>query len=228
MSSRHPPISRSNGRTHLTGQHERPAPTVGRPRSFSDEDFFNAAARVLTRTGYPSLTLEAVARETGCTRPAINRRFGGKQGLVDGFIDWIANRNGQTFELLSEQYESPIALLRAGLFVYSAGDGTHFDSAHHLEFFGNAWNDPVLRPSMIELVNKFERSSVALLSQALALGELRPCDTARLARVLMAALSGVVIMQPEDKRGALHDELLQAFDTIIEPHLEPAGARALT
>ncbi len=212
---------------HLTGQHDTPQPTVGRPRSFSDEDFFNAAARVLTRTGYPSLTLEAVAREAGCTRPAINRRFGGKQGLVDGFIDWVASRNGRTFELLSEQYQSPIALLRAGLFIYSAGDGTHFDSSHHLEFFGNAWNDPVLRPSMIELARKFERSSADLLSRARAEGEIRPCDTERLARVLIAALSGVVIMQPEAKRGDLHGELLQAFDAIIEPHLEPAGIRAL-
>jgi hypothetical protein len=139
----------------------------------------------------------------------------------------VANRNGRTFELLHDQYQSPIALLRAGLFIYSAGDDAHFDSSHHLEFFGNAWNDSMLRPSMIELARKFERSTAVLLSQAKDAGELRSCDTDRLARVLIAALSGIVIMQPEDKRGDLHRELLHAFDTIIEPYLEPSGIRAL-
>jgi AcrR family transcriptional regulator len=222
-----PAIAPFDGSSHLTGHTPPSQPNVGRPRSFSDEDFFNAAARVLTRTGYPNLTLEAVAREAGCTRPAINRRFGGKQGLVDGFIEWIANRNGRMFELLSTRYESPVALLRAGLFIYSAGDDAHFDSSHHLEFFGNAWNESMLRPSMIELARKFERSAAILLSRAMDSGELRPCDTDRLASVLIAALCGVVILQPEDKRGELHGELLQAFDSVIEPYLEPIGLRTL-
>lgn len=56
---------------------------VGRPRDPQiDAAVLDATLAVLGRSGYRGLTLEQVAREAGTTKPAIYRRWSGRQRLV--------------------------------------------------------------------------------------------------------------------------------------------------
>jgi AcrR family transcriptional regulator len=48
-----------------------------------------AARRLLERSGYRALTLEAVAREAGEYKSLIWYHFGGKDGLVVALADWV-------------------------------------------------------------------------------------------------------------------------------------------
>ena len=60
-----------------------PEPRVGRPRDPQiDAAVLDATLAVLGRSGYGGLTLEEVARDAGTTKPAIYRRWSGRQRLV--------------------------------------------------------------------------------------------------------------------------------------------------
>jgi AcrR family transcriptional regulator len=61
---------------------------VGRPRdSQIDEAVLKATLAVLDASGYGGLTLEAVARKAGTTKPAIYRRWPSRQQLVLSALD---------------------------------------------------------------------------------------------------------------------------------------------
>src|SRR3954447_15591369 len=60
-----------------------PAASVGRPRDpHIDAALLDATVAELDRSGYVGLTLEAVARRAGTTKPAIYRRWPTRQQLV--------------------------------------------------------------------------------------------------------------------------------------------------
>ena len=60
-----------------------PKARAGRPRDHQiDGAVLSAALAVLDRSGYVRLSLEEVARRAGTTKPAIYRRWPGRQRLV--------------------------------------------------------------------------------------------------------------------------------------------------
>ncbi|MGH4035920.1 TetR/AcrR family transcriptional regulator [Actinomycetota bacterium Odt1-20B] len=59
------------------------ARTAGRPRDTRlDAAILTATLELLEESGYPHLTMEAVARRAGTTKPAIRRRWASRQRLV--------------------------------------------------------------------------------------------------------------------------------------------------
>ena len=178
---------------------------------------------MLSRAGYPSLTLAAIAEEVGCTRPALNRRFGDLRGLINAFIAWIAGGMDDAYAQIHAEVASPLATFRAGAMRYSAGDAGRFETSRYLEFFATGWNDPRLRPAMIGLARQWEASTAALLAEAEAAGEIIPGHVERLAHILTAALTGAVVMLPEDCRDGLVGELQRILDNAIAPYLMPSG-----
>ncbi|MGW6530757.1 TetR/AcrR family transcriptional regulator [Streptomyces venezuelae] len=68
------------------GRATRTAPearSAGRPRDTRlDEAILTATQELLEEAGYPGLTMEAVARRAGTTKPAIRRRWPSRQHLV--------------------------------------------------------------------------------------------------------------------------------------------------
>jgi AcrR family transcriptional regulator len=65
------------------GRHPVHEARVGRPRDRQiDTAVVHATLAVLDQVGYGRLTLEEVARRAGTTKPAIYRRWSGRQGLV--------------------------------------------------------------------------------------------------------------------------------------------------
>lgn len=69
----------------MPAQPERP---VGRPRNPAiDEAVLDAAAAALEETGYQRLSLEAVARRAGTSKPALYRRWASRQRLVLALYD---------------------------------------------------------------------------------------------------------------------------------------------
>jgi AcrR family transcriptional regulator len=60
-----------------------PAATQGRPRSTGlDERIVEAARRCFARDGYAGTSIQAIAQEASLGKPAIYRRFSGKEPLA--------------------------------------------------------------------------------------------------------------------------------------------------
>lgn len=67
----------------MSGEEPRPKSGGGRPRSTDiDTNVITAALAILDEEGYQAVSLEAVARRAGTSRPAIYRRWPGRAALI--------------------------------------------------------------------------------------------------------------------------------------------------
>lgn len=206
----------------------------GRPRLFQDDDFFRATTRVLLAGGYGALTLDAVARELGCTAAAVSRRFGGKRRLVRAYLEWSIATMTDRFVVARAGTPSPLAALRARVSIPAdqrseeLGDPSDPDhQANMTTFWAQAYSDREFRDLCVRSMRGAEAEAADLLRAAIAAGELRPCDPDELGRTLTAAWSWTTMFWPGDgPDGSLVERLGHIFDTIVGPHCAapPDGA----
>jgi AcrR family transcriptional regulator len=73
-----------------------------------------AAGRLLARSGYNSLSVEAIGREAGENKALIRYYFGSKNGLIVALIDWLISdtlwRNRQRLSGISNEHSPSQAL----------------------------------------------------------------------------------------------------------------------
>jgi AcrR family transcriptional regulator len=196
---------------------------VGRPRTFQDDDVFLATARVLSRLGARRLTLEAVAREVGCTKQALIGRFGSKRALIRAYLAWDDAVVAERFRAVRRTHDSPLAALRAR-FALPAEERPDevIDAvgyANVLVFYLEAGSDPELRELFARHVRVFETEIAALLRHAQEAGELRGCDPPAVAHHLMMAMTGASTMWAADPRGSVVDRISEAVEVILRPYL---------
>jgi AcrR family transcriptional regulator len=198
----------------------------GRPRTFQDSDFFQATTTVLAASGYGGLTLEAVARELGCTGAAVSRRFGSKRGLVRAYLEWAIEATTRRFQEVRAAHASPVDALRARSIIPAdqrpeeIGDPADPDhQANMATFWAQMHSDPEFRPVMVRHVRAADAATADLLRAAIAAGELTNCDPDEVGRVLTAAWSFTTHSWPGDgPDGTLEERLGRIFDTVIGPH----------
>jgi AcrR family transcriptional regulator len=200
-----------------------PAREVGRPRVFSDDAIFTATQLTLAREGYGRLTLDAIAREIGCTRQALVRRFGSKHALVLAYLDWSLGHVANGYRTVRESTSSPLAALRAR-FIWPAeqrpreiGDPT--SQANILSFFIGAREDPEFSERLAEINQVYEAEIAGLLQSAIEVGELRAgTDAVTLSHILFAATTGEVVLWAAYPKGDVVERLGQIFDAIVAPY----------
>lgn len=67
------------------------------------EELLDAALRVIVRDGFDKISIEAIAQETGVTRPVVYGAYDGLQPLLHALLDRTQNRAlGQAMRLLNE------------------------------------------------------------------------------------------------------------------------------
>lgn len=200
-----------------------PVREVGRPRLFSDEAIFMATQFTLAREGYGRLTLDAIAREIGCTRQALVRRFGSKHALVLAYLDWSIEFVARGYRQVREGYDSPLEALRAR-FVWPAeqrpreiGDPT--SQANILSFFIGARQDPEFRERLAVINQVYEDEIAGLLQSAVDAGELRrSTDPVKLSHILFAVTTGEVVLWASNPTGDVVERLGAIFDAVVEPY----------
>jgi AcrR family transcriptional regulator len=200
-----------------------PAREVGRPRVFSDDAIFTATQLTLAREGYGRLTLDAIAREIGCTRQALVRRFGSKHALVLAYLDWSLGHVANGYRTVRESTSSPLAALRAR-FIWPAeqrpreiGDPT--SQANILSFFIGAREDPEFSERLAEINQVYEAEIAGLLQSAIEVGELRAgTDAVTLSHILFAATTGEVVLWAAYPKGDVVERLGAIFDAIVAPY----------
>ncbi|MCA9858767.1 MAG: TetR/AcrR family transcriptional regulator [Thermomicrobiales bacterium] len=197
---------------------------VGRPRVFSDDVIFQATQLTLAREGYGRLTLDAIAKEIGCTRQALVRRFGSKHALVLAYLNWSLGHVASGYRQVRDEAETPLGALRAR-FLWPAeqrpreiGDPT--SQANILSFFIGARDDPEFAQRLAEINQVYEAEISSLLQAAIDQGELHPAtDPAKLAHLLFAGTTGEVVLWAAYPQGDVVERLGSIFDATVAPYL---------
>lgn len=199
-----------------------------RPRAASDEQIFDAVTVVVSRLGPIRLTLADIAGEVGVTAGALVQRFGSKRELL-----LAASRHGHrkvhdSFAALRAAQPSPLAALAAYATGMARVAGTPEEMANQLAFQDMELTDPDFHePALLYFLA--ERDEVRrLLEDAVAAGELEEgTDTARLARMFQAVLSGGRVLWAALREGSYDVWVREDLDSLLAPY-RPKRKRRLT
>jgi AcrR family transcriptional regulator len=192
---------------------------AGRPRVFTDEDIFLATSRVVRTLGYNRLTIASVASEVGCTGPALIRRFGSKHHLLRAYLEWATERSHERFERIRVAYASPLATLRARFAMPESDRPEEVGEADghtpFLAFFLEGRADALFRPHIDEHARQYELEIAGLIDEAIAVGELLPCDSAQFAHAMLASIAGASLMWSPDHPRSLNEETTRVLDALL-------------
>jgi len=196
-----------------------------RPRLTTDEQLLAATHRVVSRLG-PSLTLADVASEARVSPATLVQRFGSKRGLLLAFSASGAGSLGQEFVRIRAAYKSPLAA------VYAVGDciaamATSPETlSNNLSFLQMDLVDPEFHKYALAHSRGMHAGLKVLLDEAVAVGELQRCDTARLARAVQGLIGGSLLQWAIDRDGRATSRLREDLDSLLKPrHCSPRERR---
>jgi AcrR family transcriptional regulator len=198
---------------------------VARPRTISDDAIFAAAQRAMTRLGPVKLTLADVAKDAGISPSTLVQRFGSKRGLLLA-VSTAAAAGGMDacFEMLRQTTKSPLEQLIAAAMFMTQAVAAPDDVSNHLGFFLQVdLSDPDFYPHTLEMSRQMDAHYVRLAQEAVAAGELVPCDTTALARAIGAVATGSLIGWAVYRQGKAEEWVRRDIDTLVAPYRRQAG-----
>lgn len=197
-----------------------------RPRRVTDDEILAATHRTMSRLGPVKLTLADVAAEAAISPATIVQRFGSKRGLLLALSRTAAAFMDECFDGLRAAHASPLAALIAGATDLARQTTSPEQLANHLAFLQIDVSDPDFRQPMLETSGKALAGYQALLDAAVAAGELRPCDTAALARAIGALGGGSLIAWAMFREGTAESWVRADVETLLMPYrAEPLRRR---
>lgn len=192
---------------------------AGRPRTVSDEDLIDATIRVMSRLGPVKLTLAEVAKEAGVTAATLVQRFGSKRGLMLKIAADAAESGDGCFDMVRAAHpDSPLDALIAAAAGMAQMANTPEELSNSLAFLQIDISDPEFYQHTLKLSKKTLAGYRALLKQAVAAGELKPHDTARMARAINAITGGSLISWAVFREGSAEKWLRRDLETLLAPY----------
>jgi AcrR family transcriptional regulator len=189
-----------------------------RPRTATDVDILQGAIRAISRVGPARLTLTEVGREVGLSPATLLQRFGSKRGLLLALAQYAATSIDDCFLEARRSASSPLG----ALMVAATEMAKHVESpealANHLAFLQIDLSDPAFHTLALSGAEQTLAGYEALLREAIATGELAPCDVGALARAIQAMTGGSMINWAIHRDGRLIDWLLADLDVLVGPH----------
>lgn len=189
-----------------------------RPRTATDGEILQGAARAISRVGPARLTLTEVGREVGLSPAGLLQRFGSKRGLLLALAERAVGSVDAWFAVARDQAESPLGALR----IAAAEGARHVESpqalANHLAFLQVDLADPEFHQVALDGARRTRLAYEALLREAVALGELIPCDIGGIARAIQALTSGSLITWAIHRDGSVLDWVRTDLDALIAPY----------
>jgi AcrR family transcriptional regulator len=189
-----------------------------RPRTASDAEILEGATRAISRLGPWRMTLADVAREVGLSPATLLQRFGSKRGLLLALAKTGAGTVDECFAAARLATDSPIgALMRAATDM-----ARHVESpealANHLAFLQIDLSDPEFHGLALAHAERTLAGYEGLLLDAIADGELAPCDTAALGRAIRAMTGGSLINWAIHREGSVLDWVHADLETLLAPY----------
>jgi AcrR family transcriptional regulator len=189
-----------------------------RPRQNTDIEILAAAFRAIARVGPQRLTLADVAAEAGVTAASLVQRFGSKRELLLAAAADVAGGHVYIFNGLRTKHRSPVAAL-LGLADCMGVMGTTPDEvARSLAFLQIDLTDEQFLASAAASSLGMREGIRALIRDAIAAGELRDCDSLRLARVVHATLNGSILDWVIHRERDMGRWVRRDLKTVLEPY----------
>jgi AcrR family transcriptional regulator len=192
-----------------------------RPRQTSDEEILVATARVMMRRSPTQLTLADVAREAGVVPATLIQRFGTKRGLLLAACQSAPGSVPKEFAVARARHRSP---LKALVELYAEGTAfapTPEAMANGLAYLQIDLTDPDFHAITLAQFRVIRDETRKLLEEAVAAGELRPCDTAELARLVQHLNGGAMLAWAVYREGTVASWVRRELNALIAPYRRP-------
>jgi AcrR family transcriptional regulator len=201
-------------------------PMPGRRQKVTDDDIFAAAQRAMRRRGPHELTLADIAAEAGVTPGRLVQRFGSKRALLLALSERFARSATSVFAGLRAAHRSPLATLRAYAICMADLAPTPDALLRTLAYLHGDLTDDVLRRHLVENARATRRELEALVTAAVAAGELqRSVDARSLARIVETVINGSLMSWATYREGKAASWIARDFDAVLSPWLTRLGAK---
>jgi AcrR family transcriptional regulator len=189
-----------------------------RPRETSDEKILAATARVMQRLSPTQLTLADVAEEAGVVPATLIQRFGTKRGLLLAVCVKAPTTVPQQFAAARDKHASA---LRALVELYA--DCTSFAPtpeamANGLAYLQIDLTDPEFHAITLAQFCTIREETRKLLDEAVSAGELIPCDTTELARLVQQVNGGAMLSWAVYREGAVAEWVRRDLEALLGPY----------
>jgi AcrR family transcriptional regulator len=189
-----------------------------RPRETSDAEILAAAARVMQRLSPVELTLADVAKEAGVVPATLIQRFGSKRELLLANCKaWTADVAGQ-FAAARAKYRSPLRTLIELLVESSGFAATPESMANFLAYLQIDLTDSEFHGVLLTQFVTTRDETKKLLDDAVAVHELKPCDTAELARLVQQVNGGAMLEWAVYRKGPLAAWIRRSLEALLAPY----------
>lgn len=189
-----------------------------RPRTVTDDDILAAAARAMCRVPPTKLTLADVAREVGLAPATLVQRFGSKRSLLLALSAQSAASMDACFDGVRQAHRSPIEALIAAATEMARFSTTPEELANSLAYLQIDLSDAEFHQHIRAGSRAMHRGYRALLEDAVAAKELKPCDTARVARAVEALSGGSLIQWAIHRTGSAEAWVRRDLETLLAPY----------
>lgn len=189
-----------------------------RPRETSDAEILAAAARVMQRISPVDLTLADVAKEAGIVPATIIQRFGTKRELLLANCKaWTADVAGR-FAAARDQHGSPLKTLIEMFAESSSFAATPESMANFLAYLQIDLTDQEFHGVLLRQYTATHDETRKLLDDAIAVHELKRCDTAALARLVQQANGGAMLDWAIYRKGSLPAWIRSSLEALLLPY----------
>ena len=194
-----------------------------RPRETSDEQILAATARVMQRRSPTQLTLADVAKEAGVVPATLIQRFGTKRGLLLALCRTAPGAVPQQFAAARAKYKSPLKTLIELYVDCTAFAPTPQAVANGLAYLQIDLTDPDFHAITLAQFSALRQETQNLLDAAVAARELRPCDTAALARLIQHINGGAMLSWAVFRQGSVATWIRRELEALLANYVLPRG-----
>lgn len=189
-----------------------------RPRTVTDDEILAATGRAMSRVPPTRFTLAEVAREVGLAPATLVQRFGSKRGLLLALSAQSAASMDACFDMVREAHASPLEALFAAATEMARFSATPQELANSIAYLHIDLSDAEFHRYILESSRAMQRGYRALLDDAVVAGELKGCDTERVARVVEAVAAGSLIGWAIHRKGKADAWVRKDLETLLAPY----------
>jgi AcrR family transcriptional regulator len=189
-----------------------------RPRETSDEQILAATALVMQRLSPTQLTLADVAKEAGVVPATLIQRFGTKRGLLLAMCRTAPAVVPEQFAAGRDKHASPLKALIELYASCTSFAPTPEAVANGLAYLQIDLTDPDFYAITLAQFRAIRSETKKLLDEAVAAGELQPCDTAYLARLIQHLNGGAMLSWAVYREGTIATWVRRDLEALLAPY----------